>query len=112
VLYASAIALTKAAIISSYLRFIQDETFRLVMYGTLFVTFGLWICGIFVPIFQCAPVQSAWALTGRGKCINYVGYLYASSSVNILTDIVLCSLPIPHLWRLRTSNSEPNKEIY
>jgi hypothetical protein len=101
VLYACAIALTKAAIVSSYLRFIQDKNFRLIMYATLFITGGLWICGIFVPIFQCRPVTGAWAFTARGSCINYVDYLYASSAVNVFTDIVLCTIPIPHLWRLR-----------
>jgi hypothetical protein len=100
VLYAFAIALTKIAIISSYLRFIQDKTFRLIMYATAFVTFGLLICGIFVPLFQCNPVSGAWNFDAKGSCINYIDYLYASSAVNIFTDIVLCALPIPHLWRL------------
>ena len=27
--------------------------------------------------------------------------LYASSAVNIATDILLCVLPLPHLWRLK-----------
>jgi hypothetical protein len=71
---------------------------------TLFITFGLWICGIFVPIFQCQPVNGAWAFTARGACINYVGYLYASSAINVFTDVLLCTLPIPHLWRLRKSS--------
>jgi hypothetical protein len=70
------------------------------MYVTMFVTAGLWICGIFVPIFQCKPITGAWSFTAQGSCINYIDYLYASSAVNIFTDIVLCSLPIPHLWRL------------
>jgi hypothetical protein len=70
------------------------------MYITLFVTVGLWICGIFVPIFQCKPVSGAWSFTAQGHCINYIDYLYASSAVNVFTDIVLCVLPVPHLWRL------------
>jgi hypothetical protein len=101
VLYAFAIALTKIAIISSYLRFIQDNTFRLIMYMTVFVTFGLLICGIFVSLFQCKPISGAWNFDANGSCINYIDYLYASSAINIFTDIVLCALPIPHLWKLR-----------
>ncbi|KAH7410047.1 hypothetical protein DE146DRAFT_604726 [Phaeosphaeria sp. MPI-PUGE-AT-0046c] len=100
ILYALAIALTKIAIISSYLRFIQNTSFRIVMYSTLFVTLGLLVCGIFVPIFQCNPVSGAWEFDAKGSCINYVDYLYASSAVNVFTDIVLCALPVPHLWRL------------
>lgn len=106
VLYALAIALTKIAIISSYLRFIQTKSFRIVMNLTLFVTLGLLVCGIFVSIFQCNPVSSAWEFDARGTCINYVDYLYASSAVNVFTDIVLCVLPIPHLWKLSKSRSQ------
>lgn len=46
-------------------------------------------------------MEGAWdfTMTGR-KCINYVDYLYASSAVNVFTDILLCVLPWPHLWKL------------
>jgi hypothetical protein len=100
ILYAFAIAMTKIAIISSYLRFIQQKTFRRVMYATLFVTVGLLICGIFVPILQCKPISGAWDFAVQESCIDYIDYLYASSAVNVCTDMVLCALPIPHLWRL------------
>jgi hypothetical protein len=46
--------------------------------------------GLFVTIFQCRPVSGAWNFS----------YLYASSAVNVATDILLCVLPLPHLWRL------------
>ncbi|CAO2653938.1 Nn.00g106710.m01.CDS01 [Neocucurbitaria sp. VM-36] len=102
VLYACAIALTKIAIISSYLRFIQDRTFRISMYVISAVIAGLWVTGVFVTIFQCSPVEGAWDFTISPRtCINYVNYLYASSAVNIATDILLCVLPLPHLWRLK-----------
>ncbi|KAL5118448.1 hypothetical protein ACEQ8H_003624 [Pleosporales sp. CAS-2024a] len=101
VLYACAIGCTKVAIISSYLRFINDSTFSIAMYLTLFITGGLWICGIFVTIFQCSPVSSIWENIGFGKCIDYISYLYASAAINVFTDIVLCVLPVPHLWSLK-----------
>ncbi len=34
-------------------------------------------------------IHTVWALD-----------LYASSAINIATDILLCILPIPHLWAL------------
>ncbi|KAF1848658.1 uncharacterized protein K460DRAFT_353613 [Cucurbitaria berberidis CBS 394.84] len=103
VLYAFAIALTKIAIISSYLRFIQNRRFRMSMYVISGVIAGLWVTGVFVTIFQCSPVAGAWdfTLSPPSKCVNYVNYLYASSAVNILTDILLCILPWPHLWKLK-----------
>jgi hypothetical protein len=117
VLYAFAIALTKIAIISSYLRFIQDRAFRTAMYVISVIIAGLWVTGkaatasqsiayaysslgLFVTIFQCRPVSGAWNFTIDRKCIDYISYLYASSAVNVATDILLCVLPLPHLWRL------------
>lgn len=57
--------------------------------------------GVFVTVFQCRPVESAWDFTIEGrKCLDYVNYLYASSALNVATDIILCVLPWPCLWRL------------
>ncbi|KAF2853823.1 hypothetical protein T440DRAFT_389092 [Plenodomus tracheiphilus IPT5] len=100
ILYAFAIASTKIAIISSYLRFIQHKGFRMTMYVIAMIVIGQWITGVLVPIFQCSPVAGAWDFTIPRKCIDYISYLYASSAVNVLTDILLCVLPMPHLWRL------------
>jgi hypothetical protein len=59
------------------------------------------VSGVFVTIFQCKPVAAAWNFSIVGaKCLNYVDYLYASSSINVATDIVLFVLPCPYLWRL------------
>ncbi|RMZ69597.1 integral membrane [Pyrenophora seminiperda CCB06] len=102
ILYAFAIAFTKLSIISSYLRLFPDKRFRVWMYILAFLIVGLWVAGVFVTIFQCTPVRGAWDFTIEGRrCINYVTYLYASSAVNVATDIVLCILPLPHLWRLQ-----------
>ncbi|KAF2711595.1 hypothetical protein K504DRAFT_224701 [Pleomassaria siparia CBS 279.74] len=101
ILYACAVAFTKIAIIASYLRFIQERRFRIALYATAVVVLGLWLTGVFVTIFQCHPVASAWDMTISNRtCIDFVDYLYASSSVTILTDIVLCVLPWPYLWAL------------
>ncbi|CAG5185419.1 uncharacterized protein ALTATR162_LOCUS11300 [Alternaria atra] len=100
VLYCFAIALTKIAIISQYLRFIPDKSFRATMYAISVIIVGLWITGVFVTIFQCRPVQGAWNFTIEPVCVDYVTYLYASSAVNVATDVLLFVLPLPHLWKL------------
>ncbi|KAF2730897.1 hypothetical protein EJ04DRAFT_499707 [Polyplosphaeria fusca] len=92
----------QVSIIASYLRFIQDQRFRMCMYVTAVIIAGLWFTGVFVAIFQCTPVQAAWDFTiPNRKCINFIGYLYASSAVTVATDLVLCFLPLPYLWRLQ-----------
>jgi hypothetical protein len=100
VLYCFAIALTKLAIISQYLRFIPDKSFRAALYGISVIILGLFITGVFVTIFQCRPVRGAWNFTIEPVCVDYVTYLYASSAVNVATDILLFVLPLSHLWKL------------
>lgn len=45
-------------------------------------------------------MEGAWNFTIQRKCIDYISYLYASSAVNVLTDIALCVLPLPYFWKL------------
>lgn len=116
-LYCFAIALTKLAIISQYLRFIPDKSFRAALYAISVIILGLFITGkthnasrmftraeastgIFVTIFQCRPVRGAWNFTIEPVCVDYVSYLYASSAVNVATDLLLFVLPLSHLWKL------------
>ncbi|EMD66616.1 hypothetical protein COCSADRAFT_85047 [Bipolaris sorokiniana ND90Pr] len=106
ILYACAIALTKLAIISSYFRFVPDQKFHTCMYVTMFPVVGLWITGVFVTFFQCLPYYGAWDFTVERKCIDYIAYLYASSAVNVITDIALCVLPLPYFWRLDMSRKQ------
>jgi hypothetical protein len=88
------------------------------MYAISVIIIGLWITGkihnacrsftcskvrpgVFVTIFQCRPVQGAWNFTIEPVCVDYVSYLYASSAVNVATDLLLLVLPLPHLWKLK-----------
>lgn len=72
------------------------------MYATGIIIIGLWTTGIFVTIFQCSPVAGAWDITIKERqCINFINYLYASSAISVATDLILCVLPWPYVWKLR-----------
>jgi hypothetical protein len=93
------------------------------MYVTLVPIAGLWATGkghrapcwafvadsslgVFVTLFQCRPLRGAWNFTIERTCIDYVSYLYASSVINVITDIVLCVLPLPYLMKLSMSRKQ------
>ncbi|KAF2661768.1 hypothetical protein K491DRAFT_385322 [Lophiostoma macrostomum CBS 122681] len=102
VVYTCAIAFTKIAIISSYLRFIHDKVFRMAMYITGAVIVCLRFTSLFATVFQCTPVRAAWNFfLPKRHCINFVDYLYAFSAISVTTDIILCVLPWPYLWKLK-----------
>jgi hypothetical protein len=71
------------------------------IYATGAVVLALWVCSVFVTIFQCTPVQAAWDFTlGTQKCIHVIPFFYVTASFNIATDLLLCTLPLPHFWKL------------
>jgi hypothetical protein len=107
VLYSTAVTFTKASIIASYLRVLPTPIFRRLMYATASLIVALWICSVFVTIFQCDPIAGAWEFALlKKKCINILHFFYFASSVNILTDLVLCTSPLPLFWKLEISFKE------
>lgn len=104
--YALAIAFVKFSIIATYFRLFPDGLLRRTITGVGVVCVGLLICNIFTVIFTCVPVRAAWTYNIEGKCINVVDFFYASSSINIATDLALCFLPIPTLWKLQMPRSQ------
>ena len=61
------------------------------------------IAFIFLQFFTCVPLAFYWnKAIPDGHCINanYVAY-FGTSPLDILTNIAILILPIPHLWNLQ-----------
>jgi hypothetical protein len=104
IFYACAITFTKLSIIVSYIRIFPFNTLHIVMYITAGVTVALFIAAIPATVFQCKPVSAAWDLTmdnTTAKCYDLTKFLYASTAVNVTTDLVLCIAPLPYFWNLQ-----------
>lgn len=56
---------------------------------------------VLAAIFQCSPVSAAWDKTGEYKCININAFYLANAAVNIFTDLLTYSLPIPLALKLQ-----------
>jgi hypothetical protein len=104
--YALAIAFVKFSIIATYLRIFTANGLRKTIWFIAFVVLALLLCNIFAIIFTCVPVQAAWKYDIKGKCFPIVNFFYASSGINIATDLALCILPIPTLWALSMPRSQ------
>lgn len=103
ILYAAAIAFTKLSIIASYLHiFAPRGLLKTTLYATACVTVGLGVASVPATIFECIPVAGAWSLSdGNAHCYTFVNFLYASTAINVTTDLILCIVPIPLFWRLQ-----------
>lgn len=100
-MYATALALVKLSIISSYLRVFPTKMFRRIMYGLAVPIVMVWICSIVVTILMCRPIRGAWDFTLPRKCLAIEDFYYFTTSFSIFTDFLLCTLPVPVFWRLK-----------
>ena len=57
---------------------------------------------------QCVPLSILWSVPGtvKGYCIKVEPALLVSSSMNVLTDLIMFSLPISKLWALRVDSKQ------
>ncbi|KAL8798381.1 MAG: hypothetical protein Q9182_006703 [Xanthomendoza sp. 2 TL-2023] len=53
--------------------------------------------------YSITPIHSFWDIGVPGHCVNIDDFFIASGSVNVVLDFIIFILPIPLLWRLRTS---------
>jgi hypothetical protein len=105
--YGTAIMFTKCSIIASYLRIFPNPVLRRVVQITGIVVLAIWLCSLFVIIFQCIPVNAAWDWSiSDARCIDLVSYLIVSSSVGIVTDVILVVAPIPFVVRMNMTKSQ------
>ncbi|KAL4763216.1 putative MFS monosaccharide transporter [Aspergillus foveolatus] len=104
VLYNPALMAVKSSILVFYLTLTQGEKiFRYANYATLFVVNAAGLALTFVNIFQCRPVEDAFAaqLPADAHCTDILTLYLSSSPVNIITDLAILVLPNPILTRMR-----------
>ena len=56
---------------------------------------------LITAIFQCRPIEAAWNLDPRAKCIKITTVWMVMGAMNVLTDVLLLLVPIPQLWALQ-----------
>lgn len=103
IIYSFAISAAKISIISSYFRIFPHKRFHQVLWVVLAVTVAFLIASIVATIFICRPVSAAWDPSVRTpmSCYRFIDVLYANAIVNVATDIILCTAPLPYFLKLR-----------
>lgn len=105
-LYLTAVAFSKASILSTYLRLFQANAIflRRLTWIMLVVLVLNFIAFAIASNLQCIPFAYMWdkSIPG-GKCFDVDAFFKASSAPNIATDVVILGLPIPLVWGLKAS---------
>lgn len=101
VLYVVLIHVTKASILTQYLRIFPTRTMRRLTWLLFAALVPSVMWGVFASIFFCNPVRKIWRPMVPGKCISTRTYWLSVSAVNIVLDFAVLALPMPVISRLK-----------
>ena len=96
-------ALTKLSVLLFYKRVFRGDTFNAAVW-TMISVIGVWtIAFFFANLLQCYPIWVNWEDSGAqaSSCINTNTMYLAQSWTDVLTDVMILSLPIPCIWALQ-----------
>ncbi|EMR69528.1 putative integral membrane protein [Eutypa lata UCREL1] len=102
--YVVALSLIKASMLTFFLRVFVTTSLHNAAKALLgFVV--LWmVCYLCANIFLCHPISAQW--TGIGTCGAYVPMIQSLIATNIVSDLVIMSLPMYSIWSLQTRKTE------
>ncbi|UPK92128.1 hypothetical protein LCI18_003063 [Fusarium solani-melongenae] len=104
--YKVTVCLNKVAAILLYLRLFPTKNFRVACYVVMGIIVSWSIGGVGATIWQCVPIEGAWNKAIDAKCIDSNKFWIAYAVMNILTDIMVLTLPIGSIMRLQMNIRE------
>lgn len=105
--YAGACALTKISILLFFQRIFpsSNKLFRMSVMVGYFLSFSYPLIIWVTMATCCRPLSYYWNQFGgaQGKCINVNVFFLALGIINMINDIIILSIPIPHIMGLQLS---------
>lgn len=103
IFYNACLGFIKVSVLALYKRLGDRMLSRLsmVMIGVICCQAG---ANVLACIFQCSPVQAAYDITippEKQSCVDINAFYLANAAVNIFTDILTYTLPIPLVLKLQ-----------
>lgn len=95
--------LTKLSVLLFYKRVFRGNTFNAAVW-TMITIIGVWsVAFIFANLLQCYPISLNWEDSGASasSCIQTNTMYLAQAWTDVLTDVMILSLPIPCIWALQ-----------
>jgi hypothetical protein len=101
-IYTFSIALVKASVLCFYFRVFVNDHVRNAAKAVLVLVVAWSIANLLLLFFMCRPFKSNYDLTVKGTCLDQPKVFMAIGAFNIISDILICALPIPTIWALKT----------
>jgi hypothetical protein len=107
--YNLSLTFVKLSILCQFLRFFTESRPRKICICMICLITAYGAAVQFVSIFACTPVPYFWDRSiANGYCIDLLAFWFSNASFNILTDLMICVLPVPVLKGLNL----PRKQKY
>lgn len=101
--YTAASLAVRVAIVLLVLRIVSPvKRYRILVYVLLFIITVYHVAKAFAFLFGCVPIALNWNITIKGgHCIDRFKLAVAFNALNVITDVLLWTLPIPVVWNLQ-----------
>ncbi|KAJ5674916.1 uncharacterized protein N7477_004850, partial [Penicillium maclennaniae] len=106
-LYGIVLGLIKSSIMLFYLRiFGTKKSSRISILVTMTIVW-MWAVSVILETFLlCRPLAYNWDTSIAGTCGNRNATYVIAGTLNLITDLMVMALPIPHIWKLQLSLSK------
>lgn len=95
VVYNVATCILKISILLQVRRIFQNPLMQKITFvGLMFETAWAVTLSVLLPL-VCVPVSAFWDTSVPGRCLDQLAIWYVMASVNLVTDFVVFSLPLP-----------------
>lgn len=101
VVYSTGMCLLKISILLQYRRIFAVPIMRKITTVGLVFEGCYSITITFLQSLMCLPVAAFWDPTIGGRCLDRLLIWYINASVNLATDFIVFSLPLPLISRLQ-----------
>lgn len=104
--YKVVVSLYKISILLFYKRIFIQKSFQIACWTVLALVVSWSLGVIFATIFQCVPIAGAWDPSVKARCIDTDAFWIGFAVTNVLTDVIVLSLPIPSIFQLHLKMRE------
>jgi len=101
ILWSTAVWMVKLSILCLFVQIFAVRSFRTLAYFTMVIATLFALSNLLFTLLQCRPLAYQWDRSIQGECYNQRAGWLGTGIVNIITDIMVLSLPIRPVWDLR-----------
>lgn len=99
--WAFSLMFVKFSLLFFYKRIFSIKSFRVSAYVVMGIVSCWAVSVVLETFFLCRPFNYNWEPMVKHTCGNRVASYIASGGLNLITDLMVLSLPIPMVWALQ-----------